>query len=124
MVLEIKKWDDLLEDVGEAYYFWVNGRFHSILESKLGTFRGDHTHPNRQCTLLLSGVASYYLVQDGKRVRKPLNIGEPFCVETGVPHILIPETDIITFEWWEGDFISEKCANLFDDLTKDRIGDE
>jgi hypothetical protein len=57
-------------------------------------------------------------------IERPMVIGEPLRVEPGVPHILLPETDIVTFEWWEGDFISEPCEDIFDEYTRNRIGDE
>ena len=60
------------------------------------------------------------LYVNGKRVEEPLKIGEVAKVDAGVPHILYPKTDILTFEWWSGDFIVEDCKGIFDDLIKGR----
>ena len=43
-------------------------------------------------------------------------------MEFGVPHILVPEEEIFTFKWWDGDFIADECEGFFDDLTEDRVG--
>jgi hypothetical protein len=124
MRLNIEKWDELKEEVGEAYKFVLDGRFHAILETKKDSFRGDHIHPVKQHTLLLSGKGRYFMYDGEGLIERPMVIGEPLSVEPGVPHILLPETDIVTFEWWEGDFISEPCEDIFDEYTRNRIGDE
>jgi hypothetical protein len=45
-----------------------------------------------------------------------------FVARAGVPHILVPEEDTFTFEWWDGDFIAEEVEGLFDDVTRGRVG--
>lgn len=124
MGLDIKEWETLKKEVGKAYYFKEKGRFHAILETKKGAFRGNHIHPNSQHTLLLLGKGKYVVDTDKGQVESQLKQGETLKVESGVPHILIPETDIVTFEWWDGDFISEPCGDIFSELTKERIGNE
>lgn len=39
-----------------------------------------------------------------------------------MPHILVPEEDALTFEWWDGDFVAEDVKGFFDDITRDRVG--
>jgi hypothetical protein len=124
MTIEIKEWDTLRKEVGKSYYFIHDGRFHAILETKVGAYRGNHIHPVRQRTMLLSGEGWYATQKEGERFTEYLTIGEPLIIEAGFPHILIPETDIITFEWWEGDYTSKPCGDLFKDLTLNKIGDE
>ena len=77
-----------------------------------------------QCarTLLLKGKASNIIHVDGERVEEPLELGKVAVVKAGVPHILIPEEDLFTFEWWDGDFIADECGDVFNDLTETRVG--
>ena len=89
---------------------------------KGGAYRGNHVHPVDQYTLLLKGKASNIIYVDGERVEIPLKFGEVAVVKAGLPHILVPEEDIFTFEWWDGDFIADECEGIFDDLTRDRVG--
>lgn len=109
--------------VGEGYGFNHEGRFYAILETRVGAYRGNHTHPHNQYTLLLSGRATYLKFEGGRR-EVPLTMGEVVEVKAGVPHILIVDEDALTFEWWDGDFIAEECTGLFEDLTRDRVGPE
>jgi hypothetical protein len=53
-----------------------------------------------------------------------LTPGEVAKVDHGIPHILIVDEDITTFEWWDGDFIAELCKDEFKDYTKGRVGPE
>ncbi len=119
MGFKIEEWAST-EKVGQAYSFIHHGKFHGVLETKLGAYRGNHVHPFDQHTLLLKGKAKNILHVDGKRVEVPLEVGEVAVVEAGVPHVLLPETDIFTFEWWDGDFIADNCEGLFDDIVKGR----
>lgn len=120
MDFEVNEWGST-EAVGRAYGFKYKGRFHGVLETKAGAYRGNHIHPVRQYTLLLSGRAKYLLF-DGKRREFELVPGEVFVVNAGVPHILIPEEDAFTFEWWDGDFIYEDIIGIFEDITRDLVG--
>ncbi len=120
MGLKLEEWGGF-EKVGEGYAFMRDERFHSLLETKKGAYRGNHVHPHDQYTLLLSGKGRYVKYEDGFK-EIPLKIGDVFMVGAGVPHILVPEEDCITFEWWDGDFIQEDCEGLFDDLVRDRVG--
>ncbi|MFP3952332.1 MAG: hypothetical protein ACLFVP_09370 [Candidatus Bathyarchaeia archaeon] len=124
MKIKIEEWESLLEEVGEAYKFKLDGKFHAILETREGYYRGNHIHPNRQHTLLLSGTGRYIIQRERDLIEKHLVPGEFLSVDAGVPHILIPDTDLVTFEWWEGDFISEPCENIFNNYTENRLGDE
>lgn len=118
---EIKEWP-ANEDVGRAYGFVHHGKFHGILETKVGSYRGNHVHPHDQYTLLLKGRARYLLHEGGSRRKVDLIEGQVFIARAGVPHILVPEEDTLTFEWWDGDFIAEDVTGLFDDITRDRVG--
>lgn len=90
----------------------------------MGSYRGNHIHPNRQHTLLLSGKAEYILIEDGVEKTIPLKIGEITVIEAGIPHIMVVHEDITTFEWWDGDFIAEPSGELFKEYSEDRIGPE
>lgn len=94
-----------------------------MLETKKGAYRGNHTHPYNQYTMLLSGDATYVLYVDGEYVEKPMKQHEVVKVEAGVPHIMIVNEDITTFEWWDGEFIAELCTQ-FPHLTEGRVGPE
>jgi hypothetical protein len=37
---------------------------------------------------------------------------------------MVVHEDIYTFEWWDGEFISELCTDEFKLYTKNRIGPE
>jgi mannose-6-phosphate isomerase-like protein (cupin superfamily) len=94
--------------IGEAYACMYNGRFFSLLLTRGGMYRGDHVHPNKQHTLLLEGKGKYVLKnQDGSETVHELKVGEVLEVDAGTPHVLLPETDCLTFEWWEGPFIPQ-----------------
>ena len=121
MAFRPEKWASN-EKVGTAYSFKHHDKFHGILETKLGAYRGNHVHPYHQYTLLLRGKAKNILFLEGERREVELEIGKVAVVEAGVPHILVPETDIFTFEWWDGDFEAEGCTGIFDDLTSMRVG--
>ena len=121
--LNLKEWGTF-EGIGEGYAFVRDGKFHSVLETKVGSYRGNHIHPNKQYTLLLSGKADYILSVDGVETTIPLKIGEVTSVDAGVPHIMVVHDDITTFEWWDGDFISELCGDEFKEYTEGNIGPE
>lgn len=95
-----------------------------MLETKVGSYRGNHVHPNKQYTLLLSGKARYVLYDGIEYKEVPLRVGEIAEVEPGVPHIMVVEDDITTFEWWDGDFIAEPCGGEFKEYTRGRLGPE
>ena len=120
MVFEVKEWSSP-EDVGKAYGFEHHDKFHGVLETKAGAYRGNHTHPVDQYTLLLNGRAKYLLF-DGERREFELVLGEVFVVKADVPHILVPEEDAFTFEWWDGDFVDKDVSGIFDDITRNRAG--
>jgi mannose-6-phosphate isomerase-like protein (cupin superfamily) len=120
MGFEIDEWASP-EAVGKAFRFKHHGKFHGILETRVGAYRGNHVHPHDQYTLLLKGRAKYVLY-DGERREVDLVEGEVFVAKAGVPHILVPEEDAFTFEWWDGDFIADDVTGIFDDLTRDRVG--
>ena len=90
----------------------------------MGSYRGNHIHPNNQYTLLLSGKARYILIQNGEYREIPLTPGKVARVDQGIPHILIVDEDITTFEWWDGDFIAKPCENEFKVYTRGRVGPE
>jgi len=118
--LNLEEWG-AFEGVGRGYGFNCDGRFHSVLETKAGAYRGNHTHPYDQYTILLSGRGKYLRFEGGIE-EVPLARGRIVVVEAGVPHILVPEEDCLTFEWWDGDFTAEDVQGIFDQLTLDRVG--
>ena len=120
MGFEIKEWGSF-KKVGKGYSFKNNGKFYAILETKVGSYRGNHIHPHNQYSLLLSGKARY-VEFDGVRKETPMKEGKVVKVKAGIPHILVPEEDVMTFEWWDGDFIAKDCSGIFNDLIKDRFG--
>ncbi|MBN1682637.1 hypothetical protein JW865_03695 [Candidatus Bathyarchaeota archaeon] len=121
MSFEVKEWGNI-EKIGKGYGFNTEKKFYAILETKKGSYRGNHTHPNNQYTLLLSGDAKYIVYLNEEIIEKTLKKGEIFKVEAEIPHIMVPETDIITFEWWDGDFIAKNVNSIFDKYTLERIG--
>jgi oxalate decarboxylase/phosphoglucose isomerase-like protein (cupin superfamily) len=121
MAFEIEEWP-ANEKVGKAYGFEHHGKFHGVLETKAGSYRGNHVHPNDQYTLLLKGRGRYILHEDEARREVDLVEGEVFIAKAGIPHILVPEEDCFTFEWWDGDFIDDGVTGLFDDLVEGRVG--
>ena len=73
MDFEIEEWSST-QKVGKAYGFKYQKKFHGILETKVGAYRGNHTHPVDQYTLLLRGKAKYFFFEDlvallGERLR-------------------------------------------------------
>lgn len=107
--------------VGKAYEFNDSGKNHNILETQVNAYRGNHIHPHDQHTLLIRGRARYVLVQDERR-EFWLKEGEIFVTPAGVPHIMVPEEDTLTFEWWDGPFEYEEIQGLFKDLIEGRAG--
>ena len=112
------------EGIGKGYAFIKEGRFYSVLETKKGSYRGNHIHPNKQYTILLSGRADYVLFDGEVEKTVPLVQGVTSSVDAGVPHIMVVHEDISTFEWWDGEFIAKLCDDEFADYTKGCIGPE
>jgi quercetin dioxygenase-like cupin family protein len=108
-------------EAGRGYEFDDEGRNHTVLETKSNAYRGNHTHPYNQYTLLLRGKARY-LLHGGERREYWLKNGEVFVTEAGIPHILLPEEDTLTFEWWDGPFEDTKVQGLFEDVMDRRVG--
>jgi hypothetical protein len=123
IMLNLEDWGTF-EKIGKGYAFKESGKFYSILETKKGSYRGNHVHPNTQYTLLLQGKAKYILCEEGQYHEKPMSIGRVYSVDAGVPHIMVVDEDIITFEWWDGDFIAEPCDGEFDRYTAGKVGPE
>ena len=108
-ILDVKRWGGgEPKAVGEGYSWIYKGKYYSILYTRAGMFRGNHIHPNDQQTLLLDGKGKYIFKVDGEEVPHPLKIGEIMKVPAGVPHILLPEEDSLTVEWWDGMFEAEE----------------
>jgi len=120
MSLKVEEWGTF-EEVGRGYGFKHGGRFYAILQTKVGAYRGDHTHPCDQYTVLLSGRAKY-LKFDGGQHEVPLVKGEAVMIEAGVPHVLVVKEDALTFEWWDGDFEADGCRGIFEEITRNRVG--
>ena len=112
------------EGIGKGYAFTKEGKFYSVLETKKGSYRGNHIHPNKQYTILLSGKADYVLIEDGEEKTIPLLKGVTTSVDAGKSHIMVVHEDITTFEWWDGDFIAELCGDEFAKYTDGCVGPE
>ncbi|MFH2111326.1 MAG: hypothetical protein ABIJ47_08725 [Candidatus Bathyarchaeota archaeon] len=72
----------------------------------------------------MSGKAKYVLYEGGGYREVPLMVGEVATVEAGVPHVMVVEEDITTFEWWDGDFVAELCSSEFKKYVKGKVGPE
>jgi hypothetical protein len=120
MGIELKEWG-VFEGVGRGFGFKQDERFYSLLETKVGAYRGNHVHPFDQYTLLIAGRGKYLFMDSTMREMR-LRQGEVFRVKAGVPHILVPEEDCVTFEWWDGDFVAKDCVAVFDEYTRSRVG--
>jgi cupin superfamily acireductone dioxygenase involved in methionine salvage len=108
-ILDIERWGGGEPTaVGEGYSWMYQGRFHSVLYTRAGMFRGNHIHPNDQHTLLLKGKGRYVFKEDGENVNYHLEEGKILDVPAKLPHIFLPEEDCLTVEWWEGDFVAEE----------------
>jgi len=108
-VIDFERWTGgEMEYTGEAIGFTYNGKWYSLLYTRAGMYRGNHVHKVDQTSILLDGKARYVLKEKGKNVDHHLVKGQPIRVPAGVPHILLPETDILTVEWWEGPFDAEE----------------
>ena len=108
-ILDIKRWGGGEPTaVGEGYSWMYQGRFHSVLYTRAGLYRGNHIHPNDQHTLLLKGKGRYVFKEDGENVDYQLEERKILDVPAKMPHIFLPEEDCLTIEWWEGDFVAEE----------------
>ena len=108
-VIDYERWTGgEMEYVGEAIGFTYNGKWYSLLYTIAGMYRGNHVHKVDQVSILLDGKARYVFKDKGRNMEYPLTKGKPLHVPAGVPHILLPETDILTVEWWEGPFDAEE----------------
>ena len=121
MSLDLKDWGTFPQ-IGKGYGFTSEGRFYSLLETKAGSYRGNHTHPYDQYSVLVAGSAKYVWKEGGKTHEKPLEKGKVFPMKAGVPHVMVPETDIVTFEWWDGPFVAENLKSVFDAYTDGKQG--
>ena len=72
-----------------------------------GGFRGNHIHPHDQHTILLSGRAKYLVKKEGVIQTFELKPGDTLDVEAGIPHVLVADEEILTVEWWDGEFKEE-----------------
>ncbi|MFC1804000.1 hypothetical protein ACFL0D_08575 [Thermoproteota archaeon] len=108
-VINYERWTGgEMEHVGEAIGFIYKGKWYSVLYTKAGMYRGNHIHTVDQTSILLDGKGKYVFKSNGKNVEHPLVKGKPLKVPAGVPHILLPEEESLTVEWWEGEFDAEE----------------
>jgi hypothetical protein len=108
--------------VGKGYAADVAGKWCSFLEVKKGAYRGDHTHPYDQYTVLLGGEAMVVKKIDGEIVELPLDENRVYQTPKGVEHILVAIKDAILYEWWQGPYEADPCPGVFDEYKKDRVG--
>jgi oxalate decarboxylase/phosphoglucose isomerase-like protein (cupin superfamily) len=118
--LRIENWGSF-ERVGIGYGFRYRGKFYSILETRVGAYRGNHIHPYDQHTILLSGKARYLKFEGGFH-EVELAVGGCLVIKAGVPHVLLVDEDCLTFEWWDGDFQDIPCAGLFEEVVRGKVG--
>ena len=106
MDFEMKEWapTELAKRVGKAYAGFFGSKFYSVLLTHAGHYRGNHIHPNKQSTILLSGKAKYIQKIGDKLITIPMEVGKQIDMEPGVPHILLAEEETLTVEWWDGEF--------------------
>ncbi len=121
MEFDLKEWGSRPK-VGKGYAADVAGKWCSFLETKKGAYRGDHTHPYDQYTVLLGGSAMVVKQVDGKLVECPLEENKVHVTPKDVPHILIPLEDSVLYEWWDGPYVGDPCPGVFDTYKKDRVG--
>ena len=121
MKFEVNEWGSFPE-IGNGYAADIEGRWCSFLMTKKGAYRGDHTHPVDQYSVLLAGKAMIVEEVNGKLVEYPLMKDKIHTTRAGVPHITIPLEDIVEYEWWNGPFVPEPCPGIFDEYTKTRVG--
>lgn len=103
MDFEMKRWGEI-PNVGHGFAGFYKEKFYAVLFTQAGSFRGNHVHPNKQSSILLSGKAKYVQKIGDKLISTSLEIGKLVEVDAGVPHILLAEEDTLTVEWWEGEF--------------------
>ena len=108
--------------VGKGYAADVEGKWCSFLEARKGGYRGDHIHPVDQYSVLLAGEAMVVKEIEGEQVEFPLKNNKVHVTPAGMAHILIPLTDSILYEWWDGPFIAEPCPEVFDQYKEGRVG--
>lgn len=122
-VIDFERWTGgEMEFVGEAIGFTYKGKWYSLLYTKAGMYRGNHIHTVDQVSILLDGKGKYVFKVDGRNVEHTLVKGKPLHVPAGVPHILLPEEDSLTVEWWEGAFDAEEYDfPEFMDKVRERI---
>jgi hypothetical protein len=70
----------------------------------------------------MAGEAKIVWAENGANHEKPMRKGEITVMKAGVPHIMVPVTDIVTFEWWDGEFKAENLKGVFDEYTGTRVG--
>ena len=108
-VLDLKGWTGgEPQAVGEGYNWTYKGNYYCILYTRAGMYRGNHTHPNDQYTLLLDGKGKYIFKVEGEEVPHHLKLGEVLKIPSGVPHILLTDEDCLTVEWWDGLYESDE----------------
>jgi len=99
----MKRWGEI-QNVGHGFAGFYKGKFYAVLFTRAGSYRGNHVHPNKQSSILLSGKANYLQKIGDELITIPMEIGKQVDVDAGVPHILLAEEDILTVEWWDGEF--------------------
>ena len=57
MSLNLKEWGSFTQ-VGTGVGCTHEGKFYSLLETREGSYRGNHVHPYNQYTILMAGQAT------------------------------------------------------------------
>jgi hypothetical protein len=121
MDLDVIEWGTR-PGVGKGYGADVYGKWCSLLETKGGAYRGDHTHPYNQYTVLLGGSARVVKLVDGELIEHPLQENMVHTTPRGVAHILVADEDAVLYEWWDGPYEAEQCPGVFGIYKEDRVG--
>ena len=107
--IDFQRWSGgEMDAVGEAIGFTYKEKWYSLLYTKAGMFRGNHVHKNDQYSILLDGKGKYVYKINGANKKHALEKGVPFQMPANIPHILLPEEDCLTIEWWDGHFSAEE----------------
>jgi hypothetical protein len=110
-MFEFNEWGTAKAGIG--YGGDINGRWCSIMETKKGHYRGNHTHPNDQYTLLLTGKIKIVKLIEGEFKETLLKQDKAYKSEAGIPHITIALEDSVSFEWWDGLSSMQACPEAF-----------
>lgn len=115
LLFEFGEWGSS-KRAGVGYGGQVGERWCSILETRGGSHRGDHTHTVDQFTVLLKGKASVVAYMGGEFRETPLRLDRVHMTPAGVPHVTLAYRDSVAYEWWDGASSMQPCGGLFKEV--------